>query len=603
MALRIKAVGSGSAMPKLLASVNHPDDFSVPGWKVAKDWVAPCIPNEETGEGDVNFASVAAGYPVWDGSRLYTEQGSMSLQEFFELHNVPEGDQSYFRQQLDDAWEAAMNAEVNGQQPSAAYVNCRPWWNARCVCVRRGQPLRLKDGKTLHLRVRPSFYAVAIVIPPVSPSIKATIHYDFSEVEYHNRFVVFWERPTTVGTLDDGESAAEEVISYEEGTPWPGEDGRRGLVKISYKNPYDGPDALVAPPFEEWVLPAPNGEREDGRAFYGVPSKQTTKHVNGTFISIHERIPLHKIVDDFDDTPNEISASDIGATILPDFFLTQLSPGSSSLPAWRLGKYSVNGKMTYVSLGYATAPGMTNHREKTFTNGNGTFTAIEPYYSTQRLVAALNLKNPDADIRTWPLLVGDAAGSDPYYAGYAYYKDADGQQKIAYYDPTYDTNFDYAYLPWCCYAYVRENTNGPVWEEIEIEITSGRGAGGGATPSEGYETAYVDIPGDWSDGEISGNLDGNAFENPSWVQREHKTSYQGADYTQLKITPPFVKQDGGWAPNQKCTFKVRRPRYTSFGVIDSVSASFWMSAGEDISVNSDYPPSPGSFSFEPFPVG
>ena len=172
MALRIKTVGSGSTMPKLLGSVNHPEDFSVPGWKVAKDWVAPCIPNEETGEGDVNFASVAAGYPVWDGSRLHTEQGVMSLQEFFELHNVPEGDQSYFRQQLDDAWEQAMNTEVDGQQADGAYVNCLPWWNARCVCVRRGQPLRLKNGKTLHLRVRPSFYAVGVTIPDIPPTIE-----------------------------------------------------------------------------------------------------------------------------------------------------------------------------------------------------------------------------------------------------------------------------------------------------------------------------------------------------------------------------------------------------------------------------------------------
>lgn len=594
MAIRIKAVGSGSAMPKLLASVNHPDDFGVPGWKVAKDWVAPCIPDEETGEGDVNFASVGAGYPVWDGSRLYTEQGSMSLQEFFELHNVPEADQSYFRKQLDDAWEAAMNAEVNGQQPSAAYVNCRPWWNARCVCVRRGQPLRLKDGKTLHLRVRPSFYAVAIVIPPQPPTIEATINYDFSEVDYHNRFVVFWERPTTVGTLDDGESAAEEVLSYEEGTPWPGDGGRRGLVKISYKNPYDGDVSAVADPFEGWVLPATNGTREDGRAFYGQPAKTYDNP---------ESAALHKIVDDFSATPANIFADeDLGALILPDFFLTQISPGSSSLPAWRLGKYSVNGKLTYVSLGYATAPGMTNHSEKTFTNGNGSFTAIKAYYSDQSLLAALKLQNPERDLSVWPSLGGDVDDTH-YNAGYAYYKDADGQQKIAYYDNTYDTGNGRAWLPLGCYTYVRENTNGPVWEEIEIKITSGRGAGGGATPSSGYETAYVDIPGDWSDGEISGNLDGNAFENPSWVQREHKTSYQGADYTQLTIAPPFVRQDGGWAPNQKCTVKVRRPRYTSFGVIDSVSASFWMSAGEDISANSGYPPSPGNFSFEPFPVG
>lgn len=591
MALRIKVVGSGSAQPKLLTSVNNPADETPYGWKAATDWVAPSTPNEETGEGGVNFASVAAGYPVWDGSRLHTEQGTMSLSRFYELFNVPESDRSYFEAQLDAAYDAAMNAP----DADAAYVNCQPRWHPRCICVKRGtRTAGIKDGK-LHLRVKPTFYGVAIIIPAQPPTIEATINYDFSEVDYHNRFVVFWERPTTVGTLDDGESAAEEVLSYEEGTPWPGDGGRRGLVKISYKNPYDGDGSAVADPFEGWVLPATNGTREDGRAFYGQPAKTYDNP---------ESAALHKIVDDFSATPANIFADeDLGALILPDFFLTQISPGSSSLPAWRLGKYSVNGKLTYVSLGYATAPGMTNHSEKTFTNGNGSFTAIKAYYSDQRLLAALKLQNPERDLSVWPSLGGDVDDTH-YNAGYAYYKDADGQQKIAYYDNTYDTGKGRAWLPLGCYAYVRENTNGPVWEEIEIKITSGRGAGGGATPSEGYETAYVDIPGDWSaDGEISGNLNGSEFENPDWVQSDHKTTSQGADYTQLKITPPFVKQDGGWAPNQTCSFKIRRPRYASFGVIDSVYASFWLSAGGNIFANTGSPPSPGSFTFEQFPVG
>lgn len=224
MALRIKVVGSGSTMPKLLGSVNHPEDFSVPGWKVAKDWVAPCVPNEETGEGDVNFASVAAGYPVWDGSRLHTEQGTMSLQEFFERNNIPEGDQIYFRGELESAWEQAMNGEP---QPGRAYVNCRPLWNARCVCVRRGQPLRLKNGKTLHLRVRPSFYAVGVTIPDIPPTIEAEVVLTETKHDYSNLISTYAERPSMRGSNEAGELVAN--VDGQSCSPWP-EEKRRAVV-------------------------------------------------------------------------------------------------------------------------------------------------------------------------------------------------------------------------------------------------------------------------------------------------------------------------------------------------------------------------------------
>lgn len=207
MALRIKVDGSGSTQPKLLASVNNPNDFGVPGWRPANDWVAPCIPDEETGEGGVNFASVSRGYPVWDGSRIHTTSGAMSLQEFFELHNIPEADQTYFRQQLDNAYNAAM-ATPSGQG-DAAFVNCQPWWNARCACVKRGTGGKLPVvGRTLRLRVRPSFYGVGVYVKPTPMTIESTFSFRLEKAYGAARVVVkkpnvYSPAPFTSGWLFD----------------------------------------------------------------------------------------------------------------------------------------------------------------------------------------------------------------------------------------------------------------------------------------------------------------------------------------------------------------------------------------------------------------
>lgn len=194
MALRIKVDGSGSTQPKLLDSVNDPDDFLVPGWRGADDWVAPCVPNEETGEGGVNFASVNSGYPVWDGSLIHTQSGAMTLGDFFELHNVSEADQAYFRQQLNDAWQAAM--ETQEGHADAAFVNCRPWWNARCAAVKRGSGGKLPvSGRTLRLRVRPSFYGVSVVVKPTPMTIEATFACGLKEATAAARVTV--KKPNT----------------------------------------------------------------------------------------------------------------------------------------------------------------------------------------------------------------------------------------------------------------------------------------------------------------------------------------------------------------------------------------------------------------------
>lgn len=194
MALQIKVDGSGSTQPKLLDSVNVPDDFKVPGWRGADDWVAPCVPDEETGEGGVNLASVSNGYPVWDGSYLHTDAGSFTLQEFFEAHNVPQADRDYFTKALNDAWNAAM--ETQEGHADAAFVNCRPWWNTRCAAVKRGTGGKLPvSGRTLRLRVRPSFYGVGVYVKPTPMTIEATFACGIKEATASARVTV--KKPNT----------------------------------------------------------------------------------------------------------------------------------------------------------------------------------------------------------------------------------------------------------------------------------------------------------------------------------------------------------------------------------------------------------------------
>lgn len=338
MALRIKVVGSGSTMPKLLGSVNHPDDFSVPGWKVAKDWVAPCVPNEETGEGDVNFASVAAGYPVWDGSRLHSEQGTMSLQEFFEHNNIPEGDQIYFRGELESAWEQAMNGEP---QPDRAYVNCRPLWNARCVCVRRGQPLRLKNGKTLHLRVRPSFYAVGVTIPDIPPTIEAEVVLTETKHDYSNLISTYAERPSLRGSNEDGELV--EIVEGQiyNGSPWP-EDKHRAVVLGTMMPRPEYPDS--AENWTNYILPT-DEDGEKGVKFAGTVVKPWPE---GSANAIDE--DYLESLDNIQTNLNDIASHDpTGGKLIP-------APTVGN--PWRVGLYYKAGKLVMARGGETYGQGV-----------------------------------------------------------------------------------------------------------------------------------------------------------------------------------------------------------------------------------------------------
>lgn len=601
MPIRAKADGSGSAEPNLLDSVNNPNDFSVPTWRRGKLWVQPGLANADGSGGSVNFASVANGIPVWDGTRLWTETGALSLQEFFERNNVPEADRDYLRAKLNEAYDEAQQAVVaETGYPAAAFVNCSPWWCDQCVCVRPGSSaLPVSSAGALRLRVRNSFEAIAVALPPTPPSISAGFGYDLSELQYHNRLSLFWERPSVAGTSEDGSTFSPSALSYEEGTPWPGEGGRRGLVKVTYQNPF-GETGAMPSHFEGWVLPSSAGATEDGWLFYGVPCYEQVRFDPTTlqYIVEHKAIDLHAIVDDFDTLPT----IRIGAYMLNDFLLGD--PGVN-LPAWRLGKYSVDGRLAYIATGHATAPGMRNHPAKTFENGNGSFTAIRAYYSAQRLLTALRLVDPPADMNLWPSLIGPTE-EPSNYAGWAHYNDPSNPDAIARHDGTYLRPATEGYvssLPCDAYVYMREETQGPVWEEVTVSITSGSGAGGGSSPSEGYQTAYLKVADVWTDYEISGDLDGVSLDDFSWARKTLK-SWNGQTYTQFEIDPPFRKAgDGsGWLAGQKVTLKIRRQRYGAIGVLGRIYASFWPNDNEVPTIGSAMPPEPGTYDFEAFPA-
>lgn len=265
MPIRPKAAGSGSAQPKLISSVNYPLETDPPTWHDGKRWVPPANVDGETGEGTLNFASVANGIPVWDGYHLYTEQGWMPLWRFFELHNVPEADQAYLQAQLDAAYDAAM------QMPGAseAYVNCCPLWNDRCVTCKPGtNTLPIRDGR-LFLRVKHTFRAVAVVIPPIPPSISATIALTDTRHDYSNVVSTYAYRPSMRGSNDTGE-----LIDHVDGqwcSPWP-EDKHRAVVVGAMK----ADPAGTALDWTGYIIPTDDdgeaGAKFAGTAATGYPS-------------------------------------------------------------------------------------------------------------------------------------------------------------------------------------------------------------------------------------------------------------------------------------------------------------------------------------------
>lgn len=316
MALRIKLVGSGSAQPKLLTSVNNPADETPYGWKAATDWVAPSTPNEETGEGGVNFASVVAGYPVWDGSRVHTEQGSMSLSQFYELFNVPEADRSYFEAQLDAAYDAAMNAP----DADAAYVNCQPRWHPRCITVNRNtRTIGLKNGRA-HLRVKPSFYAVAIVVLPVPPSISATIALTDTRHDYFNVVSTYAYRPSMRGSNEAGD-----LVDHVDGqlySPWP-EDKHRAVVVGTMK----ADPAGTALDWTGYIIPT-DEDGENGAKFAGTAATSYPSSPDEARLS-----ELDNILQNVDG----IAAND------PTHGL--LIPAPTVGNPWRCGLYYLDGKL------------------------------------------------------------------------------------------------------------------------------------------------------------------------------------------------------------------------------------------------------------------
>lgn len=261
MPIRPKAAGSGSAQPKLISSVNYPLETDPPTWHDGKRWVPPANVDGETGEGTLNFASVANGLPVWDGHYIHTEQGQMPLWRFFEQNNIPEADQAYLQAQLD--------AAMAHPDASEAYVNCCPLWNDRCVTCKPGtNTLPIRDGR-LFLRVKHTFRAVAVVIPPIPPPISATIALTDTRHDYSNVVSTYAYRPSMRGSNDTGE-----LIDHVDGqwcSPWP-EDKHRAVVVGAMK----ADPAGTALDWTGYIIPTDDdgeaGAKFAGTAATGYPS-------------------------------------------------------------------------------------------------------------------------------------------------------------------------------------------------------------------------------------------------------------------------------------------------------------------------------------------
>lgn len=311
-----KVAGSGSAQPKLIASVNYPDDTAPPTWHDGKRWVSPANVDGETGEGTLNFTSVANGLPVWDGYYIHTDQGQMPLWRFFELNNIPEADQAYLQAQLDAAYDAAM------QMPGAseAYVNCCPLWNDRTVTCKLGsKTLPVRNG-ALFLRVKHAFRAVAVVVQPVPPSISASVILTDTRHYYFNNISTYAYRPSMRGSNEAGE-----LIDHVDGqwcSPWP-EDKHRAVVVGAMK----ADPAGTALDWTGYIIPTDDdgeaGAKFAGTAATGYPSSPDEARLS----------ELDNILQNVDDA----AAND------PTHGL--LIPAPTVGNPWRCGLYYLGGKL------------------------------------------------------------------------------------------------------------------------------------------------------------------------------------------------------------------------------------------------------------------
>ena len=353
MPIKPKVAGSGSAQPKLIASVNYPDDPDPPTWHDGKRWVSPANVDGETGEGTLNFASVANGLPVWDGHYIHTDQGQMPLWRFFEQHNIPEADQAYLQTQLDAAYDAAM------QMPGAseAYVNCCPLWNDRTVTCKPGtNTLPIRDGN-LFLRVKHTFRAVAVVVPSIPPSVEASISIDVGDIYYTNLVTAFNDAPYLSTSRQERECSLwplnyAEILPYVQTATWSGwllpSKNRDGSVYgvISYNNggqfvPIDPPNVtgekrnVTVQDYEDldnaaWGLcGGANFSRDDGDSFFPDPVETQNPWRLGVYKDAGGNIVFVRT------TPSPNYGDDMNGRRFP--YPTIKSEYYESIPAWWQG--------------------------------------------------------------------------------------------------------------------------------------------------------------------------------------------------------------------------------------------------------------------------
>lgn len=227
----MKRDGSGSRASKLALYLNPP-----PGAIDGSAWHGL-----GGATGDVSRATIAAGIPIFDvtyehGVHVHDKDGITEFGQWCENHGITGAE--YDR----------LSGAVGAAEPGKPYLTaCVPVFSPTCVLSRGGR--LVIEGGSLWCRVGFRWAIGDYVVPEIAPSIEASFHCDWSEVDYHNRVVVYYERPSLYGSDEEGALVEEVAGRPELGTPWP-EDWRRGCVRLR------NTDEIWAGAWEGWGIPA-----------------------------------------------------------------------------------------------------------------------------------------------------------------------------------------------------------------------------------------------------------------------------------------------------------------------------------------------------------
>lgn len=199
MALRAAVDGLGVEIPYTY-SINDTNYY--PFFKTGKAYHAP-----------FDHRAVANGIPYYDGM-LHTDEGEMSLREWFDKKNLPQADRDYISEQIDKAIKGAGAGKWD-----KVGVNVAPLWSPRCVICNPATKKLIISNRTLFLRTSHEYRASVQREPAMPMKVSATLSVNVKlytsihgNVYARNAYGNSWTRQDEVWTL------GEDDILYKKGT-------------------------------------------------------------------------------------------------------------------------------------------------------------------------------------------------------------------------------------------------------------------------------------------------------------------------------------------------------------------------------------------------